>query len=124
MSATVLGKRKTGFTHPLKPSHDTTHNDSTAALKQEPAGSALNTKDSDEDMDVDDLLDAATKSLSKSKPVRKPSIQSNGTKTLIDTKGGVAKLNPDVLIAQTEKQALAQHTEKVSHLHRHYLTKS
>lgn len=65
--------------------------------------------------DIDALLDAATAALSgKDKTAIKPaSISSVQKSGLISTTGGVAKLNPDVLIKQNEKQADVQQREKV-----------
>lgn len=72
--------------------------------------------DSDAEMDIDALLSAATTALAdnKQKPAKMSDVKQLPRSSLIRKQGGVAKLNPDVLNAQTSKQTLAQKTEKVS----------
>lgn len=72
--------------------------------------------DSEGDLsDIDSLLDAASEALSNRRKAIAiaPEDHKSVAKPVIQTENGVAKLNSDVFIAQTEKQALAQAAEKV-----------
>lgn len=73
------------------------------------------TLDSDNgEHDIDALLDAATKAMSRGRTaVLATQVKTAPAKKLIQTRNGVAQLNPDVLLAQSEKQAEASATEKV-----------
>ncbi|CCG82379.1 rRNA-processing protein fcf2 [Taphrina deformans PYCC 5710] len=71
-------------------------------------------EESDDEMDVDALLDAASTALAKNKPhTNKPKVNNtSATGSLITRRDGVAKLNREVLMSQTSRQADAQASEK------------
>lgn len=75
------------------------------------------TADMDYEMSIDDLLNAATQALTAratGKSVESTISRGPMHQNLIQNDNGVAKLNPEVILAETAKSIQAQATEKVS----------